>query len=98
MRLDEIVEGEILEARMVWRRMGNKIKRAVRCTRGPRAGRVVANPSQCAKPIDLKKRMTLRRTKAKMGKRMIRKARRTKRFNPMAKRLKSLNRPVRRRR
>ncbi len=91
MRLDEITDESILEARMVWRRMGNKIKRAVRCTSGPRAGRVVANPNQCGKPIDLKKRMTLRRTKAKFGKRMIRKARRTKRFNPTAKRLKTLN-------
>ena len=92
MRLDEIVEGEILEARMVWRRMGNKIKRAVRCTSGPRAGRVVANPNQCGKPIDLKKRMTLRRTKAKMGARMKRKAKMTRRMNPASKRLKTLNR------
>jgi hypothetical protein len=89
--LDEVTGGELVEARMVWRRMGNKIKRAVRCTSGPRAGRVVKNSSQCSKQIDLKKRMTLRRTKAKMGKRMIRKARRTKRFNPVAKRLKVLN-------
>jgi len=92
MRLAEFTDDNITEARMVWRRMGNKIKRAVRCTSGKRAGRVVANPSQCGAPIDIKKRMTLKRTKAKMGKRMIRKARRTKRFNPAAKRLKSLNR------
>ena len=92
MRIDEFVDEEIVEARMVWRRMGNKIKRAVRCTSGRRAGRVVANPSQCSAPVDIKKRMTLKRTKAKLGKRMIRKARRTKRFNPTAKRLKQLNR------
>ena len=97
MRLDEITDEPIFEARMVWRRMGNTIKRAVRCTSGARAGRVVSNPSQCGKPIDLKKRMTLKRTKARMGKRMMRKARRTKRFNPTAKRLKTLNKPMRRR-
>ena len=91
MRLEEFTDDNITEARMVWRRMGKSIKRAVRCTSGPRAGRVVSNANQCGKPIDLKKRMTLRRTKAKMGKRMIRKARRTKRFNPVAKRLKVLN-------
>jgi hypothetical protein len=96
MRFEEFTDEPILEARMVWRRMGNKIKRAVRCTAGPRAGRVVSNASQCTKPIDLKKRMTLRRTKAKLGKRMIRKARRTKRFNPTAKRLRTLNKPMRR--
>ena len=97
MRLDEITEEPLIEARMVWRRVGSTIKRAVRCTSGPRAGRVVGNAGQCGKPIDLKKRMTLRRTKAKMGKRMMRKARRTKRFNPVAKRLKTLNKPMRRR-
>ena len=43
MLLDEVTGGELVEARMVWRRMGNKIKRAVRCTSGPRAGRVVKN-------------------------------------------------------
>ena len=92
MLLDEVTGSELVEARMVWRRMGNKIKRAVRCTSGPRAGRVVKNSSQCAKPIDLKKRMTLRRTKAKMGARMKRKAKMTRRMNPASKRLKSLNR------
>lgn len=97
MKLDEIIDEPLFEARMVWRRSGSKIKRAVRCTSGPRAGRVVSNPNQCGKPIDLKKRMTLKRTKAKMGKRMLRKARRTKKFNPAAKRLKQLNKPMRRR-
>lgn len=97
MRLEEFSEEMIVEARMVWRKMGNKVKRAVRCTSGRRRGRVVSNPSQCHKPIDIKKRMTLKKTKAKMGARMSRKARRTKRLNPASKRLKTLNRPVRRR-
>jgi hypothetical protein len=97
MRLEEFSEEMVVEARMVWRKMGNKVKRAVRCTAGRRKGRVVSNPSQCHKPIDIKKRMTLKKTKAKMGARMSRKARRTKRLNPASKRLKTLNRPVRRR-
>lgn len=97
MRLDELTQEPIMEARMVWRKMGNKVKRAVRCTSGRRRGRVVSNPSQCHKPIDIKKRMTLKKTKAKMGARMSRKARRTKRLNPASKRLRTLNRPVRRR-
>lgn len=85
----------IVEARMVWRRSGNKITRAVRCTSGRRAGRVVSKASQCSAPIDVKKRMTLKRTKAKMGKRLSRKAQRTKRLNPASRRLKSLNKPRR---
>ena len=92
MRLEEFADDTIVEARMVWRKMGNTIKRAVRCTSGRRKGRVVSNPAQCSKPIDIKKRLTLKRTKAKMGARMARKARRTKRFNPASRRVRSLNR------
>ena len=98
MRLDEIFEGEpVMEARMVWRKQGNKIVRAVRCTGGPRKGRVVKSGSDCSKPINIKKRMTLKKTKARMGKRMARKARRTKRINPASMRLRSMNKPMRKR-
>jgi hypothetical protein len=97
MRLVEFTETTISEARMVWRKMGNKIKRAVRCTSGPRAGRVVATSAQCSKPIDIIKRINFKRTKAKLGGRMRFKARRTKRMNPLSKRLRKLNKPARRR-
>lgn len=90
MKLEEL--GDVItEARMVWRKSGNKLKRGVRCTSGRRKGRVVSTAQQCAAPVDLKKRMTLKKTKAKFGKRLARKARRTKRINPASKRLKSLN-------
>lgn len=92
MKYEDIIDEDILESRMVWRRMGKKIKRAVRCTSGRRKGRVVSKPSQCSAPINMKKRMTLKRTKARMGKRISRKANRTKRLNPASRRLKSLNR------
>lgn len=98
MRLNEFTEDTIIEARMVWRKMGKTVKRAVRCTSGRRKGRVVSNPGQCHKPIDMKKRMTLKKTKARMGARMMRKARRTKRMNPASKRVRSLNRSTNRRR
>ena len=70
MLISDITEEQITEARMVWRRMGKKIKRAVRCTSGRRKGRVVSKPSQCTAPINMKKRMVLKRTKARMGKRL----------------------------
>ena len=76
---------------MVWRKSGNKLVRAVRCTSGRRKGRVVSTASQCSAPVDMKKRMTLKKTKAKFGKRLARKARRTKRINPTSKRLRRLN-------
>jgi hypothetical protein len=98
MRLEEFTEDTIVEARMVWRKMGKTVKRAVRCTSGRRKGRVVSSAAQCHKPIDIKKRMTLKRTKAKMGARMSRKSQRTKRMNPASRRLKTLNKSSNRRR
>jgi hypothetical protein len=97
MRIEEFTDDNLVEGRMVWRRMGNTVKRAVRCTSGRRKGRVVSNAAQCSKPIDMKKRLTLKRTKAGMGRRLAFKARRTKRTNPASKRLKTLNKPMRRR-
>mgnify|MGYP003125870661 FL=1 len=90
MRIVE-VEG-VMEAKMVWAKRGKKIVRKVRCTSGPRKGRMVSNAGQCSKPINLKKRMTLKKTRAKMGRRMARKAARTKRRNPISKRVAKLNR------
>jgi hypothetical protein len=87
MRIDEIVTEKI-----AWKRRGNVLKKQFRCSSGPRKGRVVANPGQCFKPIDIQKRLTLRKTKAKMGSRATRKAGRTKKFNPISRRLKTLNR------
>jgi len=98
MKLTELSEDVyLLEARMVWRRTGKKIKRAVRCTSGRRKGKVVSSPAQCSAPINMKKRMTLKKTKARMGKRLSRKANRTKRLNPASRRLRSLNKSTRRR-
>ena len=89
MLIEEIVGVE--EAKQVFGRSGGKIKRKFRCMSGHRKGRVVSNPAQCFKPIDIKKRMTLRKTKAKMGSRLTRKANRTKRLNPISRRLQTLN-------
>ena len=83
----ELVES----ARMAWARSGNKIVRKYRCTSGQRKGRIVSNPAQCSKAIDIKKRMQLRKTKAKMGGRMTRKAKKTKRISPVSRRLKKMN-------
>lgn len=92
MNLNEFTsEKPVVEAQLVWARKGNKISRKFRCSVGQRAGRVVSNPSQCSKPIDIKKRMTLRKTKARMGARMQKKAQRTKKFNPASKAVQRLN-------
>lgn len=92
MKYEHLVEENILEARMVWRKSGNKIVRAVRCTAGRRKGRVVSTASQCSAPINMKKRLTLKKTKAKFGSRMKRRAQRTKRMHPASRRLRMMNR------
>lgn len=92
MRLAEITSEGLTEARMVWKKSGNTVKRAIRCTGGPRKGRIVSKASQCSAPIDIKKRLTLKKSKAKYGSRMAKKSRRTKRVNPASRRLRTLNR------
>ena len=82
----------VIEAKMVWARSGGKVTRKFRCTVGRRKGRTVSNPSQCNKPVDLKKRFTLRRTRAQRGARMTRKAQRTKRYSPQSRMVRRMNR------
>ena len=96
MNLNELDISNVVEAQLVWARKGNQLTRKYRCSVGQRAGRLVSKASHCGAPIDIKKRLTLKRTKNKMGKRMIRKAQRTKKFNPASRALKRLNKPARR--
>lgn len=91
MLLLEGYEDIVVEAKLVYGKRGNKVVRKFRCTVGKRKGRVVSEPSQCAKPIDLKKRFTLKKTKARMGARITKKAQRTKRLNPASRILRQLN-------
>ena len=91
MNLNELDNSSVVEAQLVWARKGNALTRKFRCVVGQRAGRLVSKAGQCSAPIDIKKRLVLKKTKARMGKRMARKAQRTKRFNPASKALKRLN-------
>lgn len=81
----------VVEAKIVWARRGKQIKRKVRCTSGRRRGRVVSSASSCSKKIDIKKRIRFKRTKARMRGRIIIKTRRTKKYNPLSKRVTRLN-------
>jgi hypothetical protein len=94
MILSELYEAEfdLEEGKMVFARAGNKIVRKFRCSAGRLKGKTVSSPTACFGPVDVKKRFTLARTKAKMGSRMTRKAQRTKRVNQASRRLKALNR------
>lgn len=81
----------ICESKMVWARRGNKLSRKHRCTAGPRKGRIVASPDQCFKPIDVQKRVAMKKTKAAKGPRMSKRASRAKKYNIASKVLRILN-------
>jgi hypothetical protein len=91
MLLNEAYNTVVTEAKVVFAKRGQSVTRKFRCTVGPRKGRVVANPSQCAAPINLKKRFILKRTKAAKGARMNKKAQRTKRLSPASRIVARLN-------
>ena len=93
--IDQISEN--LEEGQTWARSGKKVVRKYRCSSGPRSGRIVAKISQCFAAPDVKKRMSLKRTKARLGARMARKARKTKRINPASRRVQAMNKATRRR-
>jgi hypothetical protein len=80
-----------LDEKQIWARKGNKVVRKFRCTSGARKGRIVPSMSQCFAAPDVKKRASMKRTKARLGKKMSRKARKTKRVNPASRRVQALN-------
>lgn len=87
-----IDQTEELDEGMTWARSGKKVVRKYRCASGPRKNRIVAKMSQCYAAPDVKKRMQFKKVKARLGARMVRKARKTKRINPASKRVQALNR------
>jgi hypothetical protein len=95
MYLRELIE-PIIE-KQVWARSGKNVVRKYRCSGGKRHGRIVSSPAACFAAPDMKKRMSLKRTKARLGNRMIRKAKRTKRMNPASRRVASMNKSSKRR-
>ena len=86
-----------IDEKQVWARSGKKVVRKYRCSGGRRHGRVVSNVSQCYAAPDLKKRTKLKITKARLGARLAKKSKRTKRVNPASRRVQQLNKSARRR-
>ena len=82
---------ESLNESQIWARRGNKVVRKYRCTSGARTGRIVAKPAQCFAAPDVKKRMKMKQTRARLGSRIVRKARKTKKYNAASRRVQSLN-------
>ena len=84
-------EEDDLEEGPTWARSGKKVVRKYRCSAGPRKNRIVSKLQQCFAPPNIKKRMALKRIKARLGSRITRKAKRTKRINPASIRVQRLN-------
>ena len=80
-----------LTEKQVWAKSGKKVIRKYRCTSGPRSGRTVSKIAQCYAAPDVKKRIQFKKTKARLGARIIRKAQKTKKKNPVSKRVRALN-------
>ena len=89
--IESLDETSDLDEKQIWGRKGNKAVRKYRCSGGIRHGRIVSSPSACFKPINMKARFTLKRTQARMGKRIARKSKHTKRMNPVSRRIKAMN-------
>jgi hypothetical protein len=88
---DLILESNETNDAMAWDKRGNKVVRKFRCASGRRKGRIVAKPGQCFAAPDIKKRIRLKMTKARLGARMARKRKKTMRVNPASRRVQALN-------
>lgn len=89
--LVEDSEDVLVEAKRVWAKRGKKLKRMIRCTGGRKKGRTVASVAACGKAIDVKKRFMMKRIRKRFNAKIVRKSKRTKSFNPISKRLKTMN-------
>jgi hypothetical protein len=89
MQIDEIVAP--LAEKQIWARSGKKVVRKYRCSTGQRKGRIVSKIGQCFAAPNIKAKIRMKKTRARLGSRMARKARRTKRINPASIRVQKLN-------
>ena len=80
-----------IDEKQIWARSGKKVVRKYRCSSGPRKNRVVAKMAQCFAAPDAKKRARMKIMKAKLGSRIAKKTKRTKRTNPATRRVQALN-------
>jgi hypothetical protein len=80
-----------LDEKQIWARSGKKVVRKYRCTSGQRKGRIVSKIGQCFAAPNIKAKIRMKKTRARLGARMARKARRTKRINPASIRVRTLN-------
>tara|TARA_X000000950_G_scaffold286722_1_gene396461 strand:- start:11008 stop:11319 length:312 start_codon:yes stop_codon:yes gene_type:complete len=85
---------EVLGTPQIFGKYKQSIKRRFRCQSGPRKGRIVADPSTCTKPINIRKRQQFKATRQKLNTIQSKRATYTKKYNPTSKIVKKLNTQV----
>jgi hypothetical protein len=91
MLITDITPTSDLTEKQIWGRRGKTLVRKYKCSSGNRKGRIVAKIAQCFAAPNIKKKISMKRTRARLGARMARKAKRTKRINPASIALTRLN-------
>jgi DNA-directed RNA polymerase subunit F len=81
----------INEHRMVWKSTKKGPKLAWRCTSGFRANRTVPDARDCGKPLDFAQSQRMKVTRRRTSKAQARKAKKTKKVNPISKLIRKLN-------
>ena len=84
-----------LDEKQIWGRSGQAVIRKFRCTTGRRQGRIVAKIAQCFAAPNVKAKIRMKRTRARVGAKMMRKRRKTMRTNPASIRVQALNKASR---
>lgn len=79
--------GDITENQQIWGRKGQTLVRKYRCSGGRRKGRIVSTPTACHAAPNVARSARMKVTRARLGKIMARKAKRTRKVNPASKRL-----------
>ena len=91
MLISEITSSSDLTEKQIWGRTGKRLVRKYRFSGGARKGRIVSKIAACFAAPNMKARMTMKRTRARLGAKMMRKARKTKRTNPASIALRRVN-------
>lgn len=83
-------------AKIVYAKSGDKLVKKWRCTSGKRKGKLVSEPKSCFKPIDIKKKIRMKRIRKQKGPSIERKTKLTKTKSPVSKQVARMNKIINR--
>ena len=88
MQIKEIISEGVVQ---ILSRTGGMMVRKYRCTSGPRKGRIVANPSTCNKPLNIKQSQKLKGVRQAKGNIAGARSSYTKKYSQASQRVKRAN-------